>query len=420
LATRKLAIKYGVLATILALGIIGTSMYFNNSNSVTTTPAGQTNFYVMLTDPPNVPRGTTALNVTYSSIQLNVVPASGSSYWVASQESGRVDLLSLVNVSQTIASVNLPSGATVNKLQLKLSSAEAKINGVVHQVTLLSDDLLISIKDTKLNGTKTGALIDLRPTLVQIDATNSTGGQTSYYVLSPSASAIVKSNMSEDQCKVGSRWNIGKDDNGKLDKAYQNVLKNVTVTQSSLSVNGNVTTFSVTLKNSGKSNATLFSLSLNGEFNVTSPFAASVKQNGYPGHGTIAPGSNATGQFAPSGEQNGNSGRGMFPPGNMKNNGGRMFQWPTSMGRPEMIPFAINGESLVPMFGDRIPAASVKQSKLVLKPGESVTLTFSGVISLNVDGRLRGAHVAVTPVKAKSYSISLMGWGFKTFTVKAS
>jgi hypothetical protein len=129
----------------------------------------------MLTDPPNVPRGTTQLNVTYSSIQLHVVASDGSSNWVAAQKSGRVNLLSLVNMTQTIATLSLPTGSTVDKLQFEISAAEAKVSDKVYPVTMLSDNLLVSLRETKLNGTKTGALIDLRPTLVQINAMNSTG-----------------------------------------------------------------------------------------------------------------------------------------------------------------------------------------------------------------------------------------------------
>jgi hypothetical protein len=397
MATSKLSLKYGLAAVIVALGIIGTSLYVNNTLNLSgqTTSAGQTSFFVMLTDPPTVPRGTTELNVSYSSVQLHVVSSSGSSNWVAAQDSGRVDLLSLVNMTQTIASVDLPTGSSVDKLQLKLSSAEAKIDGVVHPATLLSDNLLISMRETRLNGTKTGALIDLRPTLVQIDATNSTGGLTSYYVLSPSATAIVKSDISESQGKVGSRWRIGNDENNRLGNEFRRFSNNVTVTQSSLLVSGNVTTLSVTLKNVGNSNATLFSLTLGGEFNMTTPFA--VK----------APGS-------------GPSGHGMPSPGNNRGGWGNMFPWPTNMGHPTMIPFAISDNMLKPIFGDLLPMASTPVSRLVLKPDESTTLTFSGVISLHVDGHGKAPHVAVTPVKGKSYTISLMGWGLKTFSVKAS
>jgi hypothetical protein len=342
----------------------------------------------MLTDPPNVPRGTTQLNVTYSSIQLHVVASDGSSNWVAAQESGRVNLLSLVNMTQTIATLSLPTGSTVDKLQFEISAAEAKVSDKVYPVTMLSDNLLVSLRETKLNGTKTGALIDLRPTLVQINAMNSTGSLVSYFVLSPSATAIVKSNVLDTQTQVGAKWRIGDDDNNKLSQEYRRASNNITVTSSSLSVKGNVTTLSVTIKNIGKANATISSITLSGDFNVTSTIAGYGQQNGK--------------------DKSGKPGMGGMPWGFM------------GMDRPDSIPFKISGDTLTPIFGDMNPMGDWGTSRLVLKPGNSATLTFNGVISLHVDGRDKSPKVAVTPVKGNSYTIHLMSEGFKTFKVTAS
>jgi hypothetical protein len=73
LATKSLTLKYGGLAVVLALVIIGTTLYVNPM-----TANAQTNFLVMLTDPPNVPVGTTSLMVTYSDVQLYVTPSGGT------------------------------------------------------------------------------------------------------------------------------------------------------------------------------------------------------------------------------------------------------------------------------------------------------------------------------------------------------
>ncbi len=388
MATKRLSLKYGAAAVLVALAIIGTSLITNtmlNPTGQSPQSVGHTSFLVMLTDPPNVPRGTTQLNVTYSSIQLHVVYSDGSSNWVAAQESGRVNLLSLVNVTQTIATLSLPTGSTVDKLQFKISEAETKISGKDYPVTMLSDTLLISIKQTKLNGTKTGALIDLRPTLVQINATNSTGGSVSYFVLAPSASAIVKSNVSETQSTIGCKSKLNDDDNKELDREYKRASNNVTVTQSSLSVNGNVTTLSVTIKNIGKTNATLSSLTVSGDFNVTSSLVKWYKENGW----------------------------GMPSQGGM--HGGSMM-----MDRPKTIPFKISGSTLTPILGDTFRMDGQGASRLVLIPGETATLTFNGVIKLNVDGRGRSSQVAVIPVKGNSYTIHLMSENYQTFKVTAS
>jgi hypothetical protein len=90
------------------------------------------------------------------------------------------------------------------------------------------------------------------------------------------------------------------------------------------------------------------------------------------------------------------------------------------MDRPDSIPFKISGDTLTPIFGDMNPMGDWGTSRLVLKPGNSATLTFNGVISLHVDGRDKSPKVAVTPVKGNSYTIHLMSEGFKTFKVTAS
>jgi hypothetical protein len=384
MATR-LSLKYGAAAVVVALAIIGTSLYANTLRTPGTGLKGQTNFLVMLTDPPNVPRGTTQLNVTYSSIQLHVVSSDGTSNWVAAQASGRVNLLSLVNVTQTIANLNLPTGSTVDKIQFTISSAKAKINGEVYPVTMLTEQLQVSIRETKLNGTRAGALIDLRPTLVQINATNSTGGTVSYYVLVPSATAIVKSNVHENQSQIGTRSKLEDDDNEELDQEYHRASNNVIITQSILSVSGNVTTLTITVKNNGEENVTISGFTVHGNFTV-SPSTASINQQHR----------NSEESDQSEEDTQGNS------------------------DHPDTIPFKISGSSLVPLFGDQDHEGNEGHSRLELKPGQSTTLTFSGVIQLHPDSQGKVSHVAITPVKGGRYTIRVMSEGSQTFDVTAS
>ena len=378
----KKSLKYSAAAVVMALAIIGTTLYVNT----TTAPVkGQTNFLVMLTDPPDVPRGTTQLNVTYSGIQLHVIYSDGTSNWVAAQESGRVNLISLVNVTQTIANFNLPTGSTVDKLQFAISSAKTKINGEDYPVTILSEQLLVSIRKTKLNGTRMGALIDLRPTLVEIKAMNSTGGVISYYVLVPSATAIVKSNVHEDQSRIGTRSKLKDDDNEELDEKYHRASNNVIITQSNLSVSGNVTTLEISVKNNGEENATISGFTVHGNFAVL-PLTASISQ-----------------QHRRSGESDQSR-----------------EDTHDDSDHPDTIPFKISGSSLIPLFGDEDHEGNEDHSRLKLKPGQSTTLTFSGIIQLHIDGHGKASHVAIVPVTGGRYTIRTMGEGSQTFDVTAS
>jgi Domain of unknown function (DUF4382) len=344
-----------------------------------------TNFAVMLTDPPTVPRGTTELNVTYSSIQLHVVASDGTSNWVAAQESGRVNLLSLVNVTQTIASLSLPTGSTIDKLQLTLSSVTANVSRVVYPVTLLSDQLLIPIKSTKLNGTSTGALIDLRPTLLEINATNSTGGLVKYFVLSPSASAVVSSGVDENQSRVGCKIHMRDKEKKELEDEYRKASHNVTITAVTLKVDGNVTTLAVTVRNNGSENATLTGLAIQGQFNSTYTWSV---------------------------ERQNSKGKEMMGGGKMQ--GGVVMKF-----HPEAIPFKVSDNKLIPLFGDITKYGGRGADKSILKPGQSTTLTFSGIISIHSDGRGKSPSVVVTPMVGKSYKLWSAGAGSETFSVVA-
>lgn len=67
----------------------------------------------------------------------------------------------------------------------------------------------------------------------------------------------------------------------------------------------------------------------------------------------------------------------------------------------------------------RTPEAS--SAFLVLQPGQSVTLSFSGVIALpNVPAVLQESSSAITPIVGNSYTIQLTGEGFQTYTVIAT
>ena len=380
MATRSLSIKYSLAAVVVALAIISASLYVNNP--LDSGGKGLTSFTVMLTDPPTVPRGTSELNVTYSGRQVHVVASDGSSNWVAAQESGRVNLLSLVNVTQTIASLSLPTGSTVDKLQFSISSATANVSGVVYPVTLLSEQLLIPIKSTKLNGTSTGALIDLRPTLVEINAADSNGELVKYFVLSPTASAVVAGTVDEAQSRVGCRTHLRDRERDELQKEYRRASNNVTITEADLKVDGNVTTLSVTVKNIGKTNATLTSLILHGKFNAT--YSWTLKRQ-------------------------------WSRPGMM----GGMHDEHIMRYHPETIPFKIVDGKLVPIFGDDGHEQGWGHDKIVLEPDESLTLTYSGVIQIRSDGRGKSPSVVVTPLVSEHYTLRVMGTGSQTFDVVA-
>src|SRR5438552_3067666 len=99
---------------------------------------------VQLTDPPVVPPGTTSLNLTYSAINLVVAVPASQNGQVTPQTvavtpqggSATLELLRLQNVSQTLASANLPNGTTVYSISFTVTGVSIEVNGTVSAVTL--------------------------------------------------------------------------------------------------------------------------------------------------------------------------------------------------------------------------------------------------------------------------------------------
>jgi len=366
MAVLRRSLRYGAAAVLIAFTIIGVSLYSNTTWSIVN---GQTSFVIMLTDPPNVPKGTTVLEVIYSNIQLHNIASDGTANWVAAQESGKVDLLSLVNITQTIASLNLPTGSTVDKLQFTISSARATINGVGYPVTILTDQLILSLRGTKLNGTTTGALIDLRPTLVRIKASDSNGEKASYYVLVPSATAIVRPNVNEDQKQTGAKSHLDDDENEDLNEEYERARHHIAITDATLSVSGDETNLTVTLENTGSETARFNGLKVQGDFKTNPDVTIKIDEGD---------------------DDDDHDG----------------------------ILFKISGNKLIPLPEKEDEESD--NSTREMKPGESLTLSFRGVTKLTPHEDSEGTEITITPVKGSVYTIRLLGQASEPYQATAS
>ena len=374
----KWTLKYGLAAVLVAIVVIAVFLFANPMSSLTPSqPSAAASFLVMLTDPPTVPAGTTVLNLTYSNVTLNVVYPNGTADWLNVNASGTVDLFSLVNVSQTIASTTIPNGTSVDSIQFTIAGVEAEVNGTVYPVTALSSTLVMSVSNSQVNQTLSGVLVDFNPTLVQIQATDSNGTLVDYYVLVPSATATVMTSLTQAQIKVGTIVELGQNDREKLVRVVEEFSNNVTVVSASLSVNGNVTSLSVTLMNEGNVTFRIFGLTLHGVFNATRTWDTVSRM------------------------------------------GEMMREVIVERVRPDTIPFEANGSSLIPFFG--IDDERMEVSPLVLDPGQSATLNFSGVMALQPDmGILKGPAIVVTPMVGDTYTVRLMGEGFQSFNINAT
>ncbi len=427
--TLKWTTKYGI-AAILAAALIISIVFVANPSIIPKQALGKSSFAVMLTDPPVVPAGTTVLNLTYSDISLDISYVNGTSAWLSVGGSGTVNSFALINMTKTIASTTIPTNSTVNKIQFTIANVTAVVNGTTYNVTTLSNTLVMSVANSRINQTFSGVLVDFNPTLIEIQSVDANGNPVNYYVLAPSATATVVGSLDRAQVKVGTIVKIGQNGQVGVERVVQNFSQNVTISSASLSVNGNTTNLSVTLTNTADVTFRIFGITLQGKFNSTVNWAHD-------------------------------------------------FQMPYR--NPETIPFQINNTDLVPLFGpsfqmqpmipqDVRPQAITQAANLVqpldmrigmgygnqgvgsgfgemgmgkdpngpqggdddrpgtpattylaLQPGQTVTLTFIGVIGnqqgQNFDYR---SALTTTPIVGNAYTIQLTGEGFQTYSVTAT
>ncbi len=208
--------KYSTAAILTAVAIISIALIANPTMLPQTVSAAS--FTVMLTDPPNVPDGTTLLDLNYSDVSLHVTYPNGTIEWLPVGSSGKVNLLSLINMTETIASTTIPVGSAIDKIQFTIAEVETVVKGALYNVTALSNTLVVKVANGHVNQALSGVLIDFNPTLVQIKAVDANGALVHYYVLVPSATATVVGNLDKEQVLVGTVVKLHDDDNEELEK----------------------------------------------------------------------------------------------------------------------------------------------------------------------------------------------------------
>ena len=376
---RKWTFKYSLAAVIVAIGIIAVSLFANLPNTPAIPTVEGATFAILLTDPPTVPAGTTQLNLTYTDVLLHVIYPNGTDEWLPVGASGTVNLFSLINMTQTLATITIPVNSTVDKVQFTIANVTAVINEQTYNVTSLSDTFIVKVANGAVNKTLSGVLVDFNPTLVQIQSSDENDATVYYYVLVPSANAIIVNDITKAHVKVGTIIEIGENNRVRLVRVKEDFSKNLTIVSATLTVNGNATGLSVTLKNDGDVTFRVFGLTLHGEFNTTQSWGFKAFERGlHKGRIRI---------------------------------------------HPQTIPFKLNETSMIPLYGT-MPMHGEHWnpfSSVTIEPGETLTLNFSGAIALYTGWRHdQNPLFTVTPIVDGNYTLRLMGEGFQTFTVKAT
>jgi hypothetical protein len=392
---RNLVITIGVITILVVAGI---AYEFYPYYTKQTTPVSTTTsvtFPIALTDPPSVPKGTSALWLNYTAVEL----ITNSSPLFANY-TGSVNLMELVNTSQIIAEFTVPKNVVVNQIRLFVSSAKIEINGTLYPVFLPSGVLKIPVRNAT-----SGALVDLQPHIVVAYV-----GQTPEYILTPVATAIPYS----VSAKVGQKVALP----SQVVEKLRSTFSNLTVVSSSLTFKGNTTSFSITIENNGDEPVVVYAVKIFGEWQTQIDVAFNSSAFEGSGKGFAS----AFGKEAPVGF-NGtftsrmpivffvyNNSLEPFPNAPFNPHGFHFFGAPIHMG-----PF--NFSSNVTLNGSMInytPPMWHGNFGIIIEPGQKVTLNYSGVITPLWHGLhfkhkwFTSVKIYTTPKNGAQYEIRLL------------
>jgi len=166
---RTKAALYGIGGATVSLALLlsATSLGAFKTSSEGFNPGSQTSLSLLLTDPPVVPQGVTALYITYNGLAIHVSGFPGDSGWVPLNAQGTIETLRLVNLSQTISTSNVPSGR-YDLVLFTISSAEVQFQGATYGVTVGNRSLVVPfVGGLDLNSSApAGAIVDILPTVL--------------------------------------------------------------------------------------------------------------------------------------------------------------------------------------------------------------------------------------------------------------
>jgi hypothetical protein len=338
---------------------------------------------VMVTDPPTLPSGSTALQLTYSGFTITYLGGSGLSSLNVTQ-SGSLNLESLVGYSQVIGVQPLPVGATIKSVTLDVVSVSITINGTTYPVTPLSKSLTILVPSGQItSGSASGVLVDIHALVEAVPAVSSTGQVTDYFVFVPNAVAVF--NPAISKVHLNTRIPVNADDLAEIENRSAASSSGLEITATSLVVSGNTTTFSITLRNTGNENASLFGVTLSGDF-----ISYNYPPVNYTGQGA---GFNASSRGADMGASASDS-----------------------HSHESTLMFRVSGNGTLVLAGPELEDYSPLAGGAVVAPGSSITLHFTGVLGLgqaqNGEDTVNAnssVHIVLDPVSGYSYSTVLLG-----------
>jgi len=199
-----------VTATVLSPGLLSSkSTSPGTTSSIQQTGIGT--LAVMLTDPPTVPSGVTALYATYNNLAVHVSDAGNQSGWYDLHASGTINLMGVINVSQTIASSSVPSGV-YNAVRFNITSAEVTYNGKNQTALMVENQQGTRILTVPIVGgvqvtsqDTSAAVLDLTPTVLLL---GNTSDPTFAFIGAATAYSIPTNSMPRGFMVVGAKTDL--------------------------------------------------------------------------------------------------------------------------------------------------------------------------------------------------------------------
>ena len=240
-----------VAASILAVAIFSGVSLLPNANTTNTTTSSRApgTLSVLLTDPPHVPLGVTKVYIAYSNLAVHVSEAGNQSGWTLLKSGGSIELLSTVDVSQTISSVKIAAGE-YNLLRFNISSAQVTYNGKNYTAFVPRSALIVPIVGgIEVNASKPSAtIINIQPTVYNIGSASNPEFMIRHWA---KAFPVPSSQVTEEEEHEGHRLSL-------IGKAWwTDVLERYTSNALITSATLTPTSLSLTVKDTGSQSTKL-------------------------------------------------------------------------------------------------------------------------------------------------------------------
>ena len=173
-------IKVGAVGIMAIIGFLGIFILAFGMHGVS---GRYVTVNVLLTDPPHVPLGTESLYINYTSIRLHV---ANTTKWISVNASGRIDLMSLINVSKIIGLASIPEGTNIDKISFTIQNGYINIDNKTYGLYMGSNQITGSITGLKKINSTEDILVDFSPAVLALYNNNSVS-----FEMIPSLSAEV-------------------------------------------------------------------------------------------------------------------------------------------------------------------------------------------------------------------------------------